>query len=330
MKNRTKRWLILARNWGIFLGACLLIWIILLIARPNVTWGIVDRYFGRSRIETVSEVRYTDYIVDICDPDTEITYYALDDLRRGKVDGINYTNGLYILNDRFFIHDEDFSLLLEETEIEGYGTVTMIRGAADALKQLLDAAERETGSRFKLGDSYIDGAVPEKDQGNDCYLLDYYDTSEHITGTSIDLLIEGVDFRTYMTSDMAEWLYHNAWRFGYVIRYPFWEGDYTGVFFQPWHIHYVGQPHAALMYKERMPLEEYVDESYTTKRRYYLVDFTDEDGVTNTYVIYRQTETEDTIYIPDTLTNVEVSFDNTYRYYYVSGILQKKNEMEDQ
>ena len=96
------------------------------------------------------------------------------------------------------------------------------------------------------------------------------------------------------------------------------------MFFQPWHIHYVGQPHAALMYKERMPLEEYVDESYTTKRRYYLVDFTGEDGVTNTYVIYRQTETEDTIFIPDTLRDVEVSFDNTYRYYYVSGILQKK------
>ena len=324
MKNRTKRWLLLARNWGIFLGACALIWIIILLTRPNVTWGIVDRYFGKSRIETVSAVTYTDYIVDICDPDTEITYYALDDLRRGKVEGINYTNGLYILNDRYFIHDEDFSLLLEETEIDGYGTVTMIRGAADALKQLLDAAEKETGTRFALGDSYIDGAVPERDLGNDCYMIEYYDTSEHITGTSIDLLIEGEDFRTYMTSDMAEWLYHNAWRFGFIVRYPFWEGEWTGVFFQPWHIHYVGQPHAALMYKERMPLEEYVDESYTTKRRYYMVDFTGEDGVTNTYVIYRQTETEDTIYIPDTLTDVEVSFDNTYRYYYVSGILEKK------
>ena len=94
MKNRTKRWLLLARNWGIFLGACVLIWIIILLTRPNVTWGIIDRYFGKSRIETVSDVTYTDYIVDICDPDTEITYYALDDLRRGKVEGINYTNGL--------------------------------------------------------------------------------------------------------------------------------------------------------------------------------------------------------------------------------------------
>jgi len=324
MKNRTKRWLLLARNWGIFLGACLVIWIILLIARPNVTYAIIDRYFGRRNVETLSGVTYTDFIEDICDPETEISYYTLDDLKNNRIEGVTYTDSLYILNDRYFIFDEDFAPLLETTDIEGYGTVTMVRGAAKALGELLDAAEAETGMRFSLGDSFIDGAVPEKDYGNDCYMIEYYDTSEHLTGTSIDLLIEGVDFRTYMTSDLAKWLQDNAWRFGFTVRYPFWQGEWTGVFFQPWHIHYVGQPHAAILYDERLTLEEYVDTAYTTKRRFYFIDFTGEDGVTNTYVIYRQTETEDTIYIPDTLTDVEVSFDNTYRYYYVSGILNKQ------
>lgn len=323
MKNRTRRWLILARNWGIFIGILLIIWITLLIARPNIPYAITEKYFHSRKMDRLSEMTHTDFIEDICDPQTEITYYSLDALMRGECEreDIRFTDGLYILNDRYYIHNMDFEPLLEETSLDGYGTVTMVRGAAQALQDLLTAAEAETGERFRLGDSYIDGAVPEKDHGNDCYLLDYYETSEHITGTSIDLLVDGVDFRTYMRADLSKWLQDNAWRFGFTIRYPFWEGEWTGVFFQPWHIHYVGMPHAALLYKTRMPLEEYLEKNYTARRRYYMIDYTGEDGTTDTYVIYRQTPTEGTIYIPDTLSDVEVSFDNTYGYYYVTGVL---------
>ena len=323
MKKRTKRWLHLARNWGIFLGAIALIWIILLLARPNVTYAILEKYFSGREDVGLSEVRWSDFIEDICDPETEISYYTIEELMAGNVEGVNYTNGLYILNDRYYIHNEDFSLLLEETALDGYGTVTMVRGAADALKELLAAAEAETGERFILGESYVDGADKSADHGNDCYLYDYYDTSEHVTGTSIDLLVEGQDYRTYMRSHLAKWLQDNAWRFGFVVRYPFWEGEWTGVFFQPWHIHYVGQPHAAMLYESRMPLEEYMEKNYTTRRRFYFVDLT-QDSVTTTYVIFRQTSTDGQIYIPDTLSEVEVSYDNTWGHYYVPGVLSQK------
>ena len=315
MKNRTRRWLKLARNWGIFLGACIVVWLIVKAAYPNVNYALKEKYFSRRNVETLGEMTFTDYIEDICDPETEISTYEVKALMAGDVEGITYTDSLYILNDRYFVQGEDFTPLLETTEIEGYGSVTMVRGAAEALTELLSAAEAEMGQRFILGDSYIDGAVAEKDVGNDCYMLEYYDTSEHITGTSIDLCIEGVDFHNYMTSDLAKWLQDNAWRFGFVIRYPFWEGEWTGVFFQPWHIHYVGQPHAALLYDSRMPLEEYVQKQYPSDNRYYLIDG---------YVIFKQTSYEGTIYIPDTLSDVEVSYDNQ-GYYYVTGKLEKES-----
>ncbi len=325
MKNRTKRWLLLARNWGIFLGALLLIWIILLITRPNVTYAILEKYFSGRDISdrvTVTET-WTDFVIDICDPETEITYYSLEDLAAGKIEGVNYNNALYILNDRYYIHNEDFSLLQQETEIDGYGSVTMVRGAAEALRELLAAAETETGERFALAESYVNGADSAADHGNDCYLYEYYDTSEHITGTSVDLLVPGQDYRTYMRSDLAKWLQKNAWRFGFAVRYPFWEGEWTGVFFQPWHIHYVGRAHAAILYESRMPLEEYLDKSYGAKGRFYFLDYTDAPTGENTrYVVFRQTKTNGQIYIPDTLTEVEVSFDNTYGYYYVTGVLE--------
>ncbi len=322
MKNRTKRWLRLARNWGIFLGGVLTVWLIVKIARPNVNYALKDKYFHTRKNPRLGETTYTEYIEDICDPDTQISTYLVSDLMEGKIDGITYTDGLYVLNDRYYIQGEDFDVLLHETDIDGYGTVTMVPGAADALEALLCAAEAENGERFILGDSYIAGAVEAKDVGNDCYLLAYYDTSEHITGMSVDLLIEGADFRTYMTAPLAVWLQDNAWRFGFAVRYPFWEGEWTGVFFQPWHIKYVGQPHAAYLYTNRLSLEEYLTKFFADKR-YYLTDYTGEDGVTRTYVTYRQNAYDKTIYIPDTLSQAEVSFDNMLRCYYVTGILEK-------
>ncbi len=322
MKNRTRRWLSLGIKWGIFLALCLVVWFAVKVAYPNVNYAIKEKYFSRRQVETLGKMTKTDYIEDVCDPDTQITKYKVTDLMAGSVEGITYTNGLYILNDRYFVTNEDFSLLLTDTEIPGYGTVTAVPGVGEALGALLAAAEEETGMRFTLGDSHIDGADPQKDTGNDCYLLDYYDTSEHTFGLGVDLLIEGVTHRRYMTSPLAKWLQDNAWRFGFIVRYPFWEGEWTGASFQPWHLHYAGQPHAAYMYKNRMPLEEYTEKVYEDKT-YHFMDLVGEDGITRTYVVYRQTAYEGEIYIPDTLGDVEVSFDNTWQYYYVTGVLSE-------
>ena len=326
MKNRTKRQLKLLRNWGIFLGVLLLVWIIVKIARPNINYAIKEKYFHARKLPTLGEMTYTDFVTDICDPDTEMSVYSIDDLMDDKIDGVRYTDGLFILNDRYYITHEDFSRLLRTTELDGYGAVTMVPNAGEALGELLAAAERETGQRFTLGESHVDGADPAAAHGNDCYLLDYYEESEHITGMSVDLLIEGENYRTYMTSPLAKWLQNNAWRFGFAVRYPFWEGEWTGVFFQPWHLKYVGRIHAALLYKTRMPLEEYVEKNYDIDRRttrFYLIDLPDENGVNQTYVIYKQTAYEGTLFVPDTLHDVEVSFDNTYQYHFVTGILDK-------
>ena len=36
------------------------------------------------------------------------------------------------------------------------------------------------------------------------------------------------------------WLAANAWRFGFIIRYPQGKTDVTGYVYEPWHIRYVG------------------------------------------------------------------------------------------
>ena len=61
-------------------------------------------------------------------------------------------------------------------------------------------------------------------------------TSEHQTGLCIDLTNEDRWF-VEVTKE-AKWLKENAYKFGFILRYPKGKEDITGKKFEPWHIRY--------------------------------------------------------------------------------------------
>lgn len=318
MKRRTKR--ILGRLCGFLVFAAAVVMIVLSVkaSKPNVYYGFVDKYLQGHQVEGLGSIETVLDITDYFNPQTQIAHYAISDLEAGVCEGITYDNTLLLINDDYFAPRDGFSVPAETTVLEGYGEVTMVRGAAESLRALLDAAEAACGKRFTLGSSYIDGKVSDADIGTECYMLSYYNTSEHLSGASVDLYIDGVSREDYMTDALAEWLLDNAWRYGFAIRYPFLEGEWTGVFFQPWHIRYVGEIHAALLYDSGMPLEEYLSKQYLQQEAFYSVEWT-RDGVTDTYLVFTQVPYEGTLFVPTTLADVSVSYDNTYGFYYVTG-----------
>lgn len=67
--------------------------------------------------------------------------------------------------------------------------------------------------------------------------------SEHQTGLTADLVgIPAVcSIQTcFGTTPQGAWLASNAWRFGFVIRYPEGKTGVTGYIYEPWHVRYVG------------------------------------------------------------------------------------------
>ncbi len=318
MKKRTKRILLRLCGWLIFAAAIVAIVLSVKASKPNVYYGFIDKYLQRHAVDGLGEIKTVLDITDYFDPQTQIAHYAISDLQEGACEKITYDNTLFLINDGHFAPAESLSPLLETTALDGYGEVTMVSGAAESLRALLDAAEAACGKRFTVGASFIDGKQEEADVGDECYMTAYYHTSEHLSGTSVDLYIDGVTQKEYMTDVLAQWLMDHAWRYGFVIRYPFLEGEWTGVFFQPWHIRYVGALHAALLYDSGMPLEEYLQKHYLQEEAFYSVEWT-RDGVTDTYLIFCQVPYEGTLFVPTTLADVSVSYDNTYGFYYVTG-----------
>ncbi|PJI86755.1 D-alanyl-D-alanine carboxypeptidase [Luteimicrobium subarcticum] len=85
--------------------------------------------------------------------------------------------------------------------------------------------------------------------------------SEHQSGLALDVLDAGScgALSCFGTTPQAAWLGANAWRYGFVVRYPKGEQAVTGYVYEPWHIRYVGTAVAKGMHDSgETVLETYV------------------------------------------------------------------------
>ncbi|MBD8028091.1 VanY-A/VanY-F/VanY-M family D-Ala-D-Ala carboxypeptidase [Ureibacillus sp. Re31] len=80
--------------------------------------------------------------------------------------------------------------------------------------------------------------------------------SEHNLGLSLDV---GSTQMKMEDAPEGKWIEKNAWKYGFILRYPENKTDITGIQYEPWHIRYVGLPHSAIMKEEDFVLEEYLD-----------------------------------------------------------------------
>ena len=78
--------------------------------------------------------------------------------------------------------------------------------------------------------------------------------SEHQTGLTIDCNYAGDAFHD---TPEAKWLENNAWKYGFIIRFPKGKEDKTGYKYESWHIRYVGKDMAKKIYDSGLCLEEY-------------------------------------------------------------------------
>ena len=81
--------------------------------------------------------------------------------------------------------------------------------------------------------------------------------SEHQTGLCID--VTNTDRWFIEITKEARWLKENAYRFGFIIRYPKDKENITKIQYEPWHIRYVGEDIAKYIYEYDLTLEEYID-----------------------------------------------------------------------
>ena len=83
-------------------------------------------------------------------------------------------------------------------------------------------------------------------------------TSEHQLGLGVDINADGINSYGY---EVYNWLAQNAYRYGFIYRYPENKVTITGIANEPWHYRYVGVNAATEIYKRGICLEEYLGET---------------------------------------------------------------------
>lgn len=178
------------------------------------------------------------------------------------------------------------------SEMEGF---LIAPEAKEAMGLLFDACRAQTGEALQFTDTYR-----TLDEQGALYGVNPFAVpageSEHHTGLAADIKTEGFGGRRFLLSKAGRYVAEHAHRFGFVIRYPLWAERKTGIDYEPWHLRYVGIPHAEIMYTQKLILEDYI--SFFEVGKFYRY---------RSYILSRQTG-EQLAFLPDAA-SVYVSID---------------------
>lgn len=125
--------------------------------------------------------------------------------------------------------------------------------------------------------------------------------SEHEAGLALDVYAPYFGGKNFLRSRAGRMVNEICAEYGYVIRYLLGKEDVTGIAYEPWHIRYVGAPHASLIMESGLTLEEYID--FLQPGVWY---------ASENYLISRRAA--DDLTLPDGWVACEISPDNTGYY----------------
>lgn len=160
----------------------------------------------------------------------------------------------YVPDDLVTINEE-YVKADEEIEIE--------RNVAKAFYDMAEAASKE-GLELMVSSGYR--SYEDQEEITNTYLelygQNYVDNyvakpgfSEHQTAMSLDIASKSVN--TFVNSDEYTWMMDNAYKYGFILRYPKSKEDITGYKCEAWHYRYVGKKIAKYIKENNITYDEY-------------------------------------------------------------------------
>ncbi len=229
------------------------IFIVLALLLSYLGYLLLERMYPNAMLSLRREFLYLGISAKLAEYEEKTSYATLEDLLKDGRTIID--NSLILVSSDHPINNElSFSNIAEYKDSEIY-----FDGIAhDAFSRLSSYVLEKYGEKL-----YITSAYRTREEQEELFAAQGADTaqrpgeSEHQTGLALDIAVKGFGGMSFLKTDVGKFVNLSAWKYGFIIRYPDNKTNITKISYEPWHIRYVGEPHAKFIEINRITLEEY-------------------------------------------------------------------------
>lgn len=177
-----------------------------------------------------------------------------------------YLNKNYILINKYFFVDSNYvPSQLEEIQYCTKGNIYLVKEAKEAFEAMCSAIQKDNLKlrsisayrsyiyQLNLYNKYL---VHDTKKNVDTYSAKP-GYSEHQSGLVVDVDDGITDFNNFESTDSFTWMEKNAYKYGFILRYPKNKEKITGYQYESWHYRYVGKKIASYIKKHNITFDEY-------------------------------------------------------------------------
>lgn len=230
--------------------------------------SLLAKLIGEKYYIFENTARYLDYgnshdasskrIVSIVNSNADKDFYSIDNVSNLKDNNLILVNKYYHLPDKY--EPEDLTVLSSKYN-KGTNSSMRKEAAQQFMKMadgaMLDGIIIKNASAYRSFDYQVN-LYNKYVQRDGKEMADIYSAragySEHQTGLCTD--INTIDSSFDNTAE-ANWLKDNAYKYGFILRFPKDKEDITGYKYESWHYRYVGIDAAKIIHDDDLTLEEY-------------------------------------------------------------------------
>ena len=202
------------------------------------------------------------------DAETTVLYVNMDFDKEDYVDPIvidDFDDYVLVNKHRQLssLYIPDDLVTIDEEYVKSDGEIEIERNVAKAFYDMVEAASKE-GLELMVSSGYR--SYEDQEEISNTYLelygQNYVDNyvakpgfSEHQTAMSLDIASKSVN--TFVESNEYSWMMDNAYKYGFILRYPKSKEDITGYKCEAWHYRYVGKKIAKYIKEHNITYDEY-------------------------------------------------------------------------
>lgn len=228
-----------------------------LVKEKYFIFNNLDNYL--SYLKDNKDKTYTD-VISIINTNTNNEFYTKTketDVSKGKLmllNKYNYLTAEYNPDDlkefsNKYAYGDNQSLRKEAYDAF---IVMWNKAESDGYKLIINSSYRSYDEQKKIYDDYYSwyGENAEKKAARPGY-------SEHQTGLAVDIQSYCSQNKEFDECEEFTWLSNNAYKYGYILRYPKDKEYLTGYNYESWHFRYVGKDAAKYIHNNNITFDEY-------------------------------------------------------------------------